>query len=807
MADINPEAEKALEALTKLYPELNRFIDRTQQLNKYFNKTGKSVNDFFMDIDKTTKGLKLLGGDGIGKFARGLKQGFESINQTKEALDEFDAVIKAEKDESIKLTLEKKRETLAAKVAAETNKAIAADVAKAMSKNLVNGVANTAGSFVKGLQGNASATELSTTLMTGAIDMATGAASTAGQGISKMGDTALALGKPGSKLQIMGAAASLAGSALSAMSEGAGKLAKFGIEVLAKEVEKTVTAFNTMSASGAMFANGMTGMRNAANSAGLTVEQFSKIVQANSDSLAGSGLGVGEATRKMGQVSAELDKTVGKSGQSLRTELLKLGVSFEEQAALSAEVMADMRRGRSSQLGDNKAIAQQTAEYASSLKTIAAITGEDAKGKMQEQRRAATQVAFRLKLQELEQKQPGITQKMLASMATMDETSRTALMQQMTIGAVTDKAANVMMSGSEAYSQKINGMATLAESGAFTTEAAQRIQAEANDKMQGDLANFREIGIAGMTGALGDLNNAISGQIVNMDKVTVTAVESSQRLVDQQKATTDTLTTQTIAAAEAAQKLKTALEETLTPAIAKFADISAKMLEAVQKQLAELGIGGAGGKKEGPSTWEKIKSAGAGAIGGATTGAMAGAAIGGTVGTAIVPLAGTAVGGLGMGAAGGIIGGVTGAIKGWFDAKEGKARGGIAEGPTSGYLEKLHGNEAVIPLDGGRSVPVSLDLNGIGKSLAEMVSSMAKGSSNSSVMSKDTDVSLGSAFPRLNMAAGMAAGALGNLFGSGSKSTDSTNIMQEQISLLNEIKEILASSKDIQQQYVYNTYS
>lgn len=778
MADINPEAEKALEALTKLYPELNRFIDRTQQLNKYFNKTGKSVNDFFMDIDKTTKGLKLLDKDGIGKFARGMKQGFESINKTKEVLDELDEVIRAEKDESVKLTLEKKRETLAAKVSAETNKAIAADVAKAMTKNLVNGVASTAGQFVKGLQGNASATELSTSLMTGAIDMAAGAASSAGQGVSKMGDTAMALGKPGGKLAIVGAAASLAGSALSAMAEGAGKLAKFGVEVLSKEVEKTVTAFNTMSASGAMFANGMTGMRNAANSAGLTVEQFSKVVAANSDALAGSGLGVGEATKKMGQVSSELDKTVGSSGKSLRRELMQLGLSFEEQAALSAEVMADMRRGRSTLLGDNKAIAQQTAEYAGNLKTIAAITGEDAKSKMQEQRRAATQVAFRLKLQELEQKQPGITQKMLASMATMDETSRTALMQQMTVGAVVDKSANVMMAGSEAYQQKIMGMANLAESGAFTTEAAQRIQAEANDKMQGDLRNFREIGIAGMTGSLTDLNNAISGQITNMDKVTVAAVESSQRLVEQQKSSTDTLTSQTMAAADAAQKLKTSLEQTLTPAIAQFAKVSAEMLGAVQKQLAELGLGGKPGEAAGPGLWDKIKGAGAGAL----ERGMQGATVGGIAGT-VVPGLGNAAGSAG----GAVIGAIGGAIEGWFKAKEGKAIGGIAEGPKSGYLEKLHGNEAVIPLGDNRSVPVNLDISGISKTLAEMASGIAGGSLKSAI-------------------AGTSPAGPGSIFTSDAVAGDSTSIMQEQVSLLNEIKDILTASNSLQQQYVYNTY-
>lgn len=788
MAEMNDEQLKQfLENFQKLNPAAEKFINLQGKMNKLFERGEKGLAKQLEEIDKYTKSMKLLSGDTLGKFTKSIKEGFGNITDFKDALDELDEQIKNTEDSFEKQELAASREAMARRASTVAMQAAAIDFSKAIGKNVISGITATTGKFITGLQNNASATELSSTLMSGAVDMAAGSASAAGQGIAKMGDTAMALAKPGSKLQILGAAASLAGSALSGMAEGAGKLAKFGIEVLSKEVEKTVTAYNNMSAAGAMFADGMTGMRNAANSAGLTVDQFSKVVVANADALAGTGLGVGEASKKMGAVSDEMSKTVGSSGKSLRRELLQLGVSFEEQAALSAEVMADMRRGRSSQLGDNKAIAQQTAEYAGSLKTIAAITGEDAKSKMAEQRRNATQVAFRLKLQELEQKQPGITQKMLASMATMDETSRTALMQQMTIGAVVDKSANVMMAGSEAYSQKINGMAELAESGQFTTERAQQIQAEANDKMQGDLKNFREIGIAGMTGSLTDLNNAISGQIANMDKVTVAAVESSQKLVEAQKASTDKLTEQTMAAAEAAQNLKVQLEQVLTPAIAKFSEVSAAMLGAVQKQLAELGLSSGGGGSSGPSFWDKLKSAGAGAIGGATTGAMAGGAIGGTVGTAIVPLAGTAIGGLGMGAAGGIIGGIAGAISGWFDAKEGKARGGIAEGPTSGYLEKLHGDEAVIPLSDGRTVPVSLDISGIGKTLAEMVSGIAGGSLKTA-------------------AAGGAAGGSGSIFTSDSVTNDSTGMMQEQIALLNEIKEILSNSNSLQQQYVYNTY-
>ena len=69
-----------------------------------------------------------------------------------------------------------------------------------------------------------------------------------------------------------------------------------------------------------------------------------------------------------------------------------------------------------------------------------------------------------------------------------------------------------------------------------------------------------------------------------MDKVTAAAVESSQRLVDLQKTTTDKLTSEVMGAAEAAQDLKLQLQNVLTLAIAQFATVSNSMLTAVQKQ-------------------------------------------------------------------------------------------------------------------------------------------------------------------------------------------------------------------------------
>jgi hypothetical protein len=40
--------------------------------------------------------------------------------------------------------------------------------------------------------------------------------------------------------------------------------------------------------------------------------------------------------------------------------------------------------------------------------------------------------------------------------------------------------------------------------------------------------------------------------------------------------------------------------------------------------------------------------------------------------------------------------------------RSGYAGGGVASGPGSGYLAKLHGTEAIVPLGNDRSIPVQL---------------------------------------------------------------------------------------------------
>jgi hypothetical protein len=109
------------------------------------------------------------------------------------------------------------------------------------------------------------------------------------------------------------------------------------------------------------------------------VDQYSRVVQANSRALGDSGVGVAEGAAAMGRVGKIFDQNGGK----VRTELRNLGYGLEEQAALTAQTMANMRRSAGGKSTD-AAVAEQTQKYAENLRTIAQITGEDAAAKVKQ---------------------------------------------------------------------------------------------------------------------------------------------------------------------------------------------------------------------------------------------------------------------------------------------------------------------------------------------------------------------------------------------------------------------------------------
>lgn len=646
---------------------------------------------------KQTKSI--VSSNALGGLVKGIKGNFAGLADISTDLRVLDSVIEKTTDAEEKRVLGIRREELVRKSINSMLLGSAVDFAGSIRKLAITGIADTTGKFVKGLQDNSSATSLSSTLMTGAVDIATGAVSQTGQALGKAGEV---VSNFGGKAKFAGLAAQGLGMALTAFGETANKVAKFGIEVLSKEVEKTVKAFNDSSAAGALFTDGMTGMRQAANSAGLNLEQFSNVLKRNSEDLGRSGLGVTEGIRTVGRVSKEL-KTSGISAQ-----LQKLGFGFEEQADLIAETTANMRRSAGGTSSDAE-IATQTAKYAENLRTIAAITGEDAKKKTEEVKAQNQILAFQ---QEMARKSPEQRAQIDAAMATMTEIEKKNFRDRMVFGSVINKEGAVYEATMAGAREKGQRQLELVEQNLLTAESNAKLNAEFGPILRQSGLNNRAIGAAALAGkgGLESLAKATLDAINQSNIYTDEAVKNGKIVVRDQKNTSDDLTESLMSAADAAQELKVSLEEELTPAIGMFADVSKKMLQVVKDQLKDLNLSGE--DEETPKTKKEKWADRAGKV---SRGALeyGGAAIGG-VAASLIP------GAQGWGS---ILGATAGQQGGKMLADliglPKFAQGGITKGLS---LAGESGPEAVIPLPDNRKVPVQLDMSGFNDSIARLSS-------------------------------------------------------------------------------------
>ena len=777
MAELSPDTEKALEALSKIYPELEGLLKTSKSLSKQWAKQFTwSEQNWPKEkalLEQHIKQIKLVSGpDGMTKFANALKGGTAHLDKYKAQLEQLDNAIEelaktAEESGtgSKRQQLEELRNQMAMKIAGAEFRADLRKTGGVLTSALGSALTQTIGKFTSGLQGNASATELTTTLMNGAVDAATAGTDALGKTVSGTGSILSSSTNP--RLKVLGAVADVAGGAIGSMGQAAGKLAKFGIEILSKEVERTVKAFNETSAAGALFADGMTGMRNASAAAGLTTDQFAAVVKNNADSLAASGLGVTGGAKAIGDAMR-----VG--GGVAKKQLLNLGYSFEEQAGLYAETAAAMRRTAGGKSSD-AAVAEQTMKYAENLRLIAAITGEDAKRKTAEAKQQNQILAFQ---QQLAGKSAEQRAQIDAAMATMTEVEKKNFRDRVVLGTVINKEGAIYEATVAGAKEKADAILALYNNNALTADANFKLTAQYGEQIKSSIMSNKEFAIAGMVagGVIGEVSASQLAAVNQANMTTEEARAAAKKNLEAQKNANDVLTKNVTDAAVAAQDLKIAVQETLLPAIADFAKVSAAMLKSMQEMVA-----GAMGASKGESLWEKTKRVSTAGVAGAFAGGTAGAMTGLTVGS-VVPGAGTAIGGIGLGAAGAILGGLTAAIKEAFWGEPGKALGGISEGPSSGYMEKLHGVEAVVPLSAGRSIPV--DISGMGAALRDMALQ------NTSPIA----------------APGLVSGSMGSSMNTAFASSRESS-GQEHILLLREIREILTNSKDLQQQFVQNTYA
>jgi len=240
------------------------------------------------------------------------------------------------------------------------------------------------------------------------------------------------------------------------VSEGAQKL----MPILNAEVKKMADSFKTASNSGLIFADGISGLKNAAGEAGLTTGIFADAIKQNSEAVSIFGGNVTAGAKKIGQITKLIDTG----------SLQKLGFTLDEIPGLIAQTGARLRR--SGITGDAE-VAQATMDYAKNLRTIADLTGKDAKTLMDKQDVAEQDLAYQ---QFLADKTPEQANAIRQQMMALPESVQ-AMAKEMMIsgGQLTSDTTNLTAQQIPAYKAMADAAYAAANSGTASAQMGIKI--------------------------------------------------------------------------------------------------------------------------------------------------------------------------------------------------------------------------------------------------------------------------------------------------------------------------------------------
>ena len=262
---------------------------------------------------------------------------------------------------------------------------------------------------------------------------------------------------------------------------------------------------------GAVITNGFDGMNKSLRGSRYTVEDYTAIVKASGQQLAGTGMGVGEASMMIGRVGKVLKDT------KLDRAMLALGFSYQEQGQIMAQVMADMRRRDPTAVLNDKEVAQRTKQYAHDLAVLSDITGKDAKAKMEQSRKMSGQLAFQQYLQGLG-KNGAMVEK---AMATLSPQIQQNMMDMANFGSVINKQGAIMTAANPALDSMQRELFAAMNAGVLNNDMAIKIQGKYSASVNEGMLSNRGLALAmaapeSKLAALGDASVTVREDIIQM---------------------------------------------------------------------------------------------------------------------------------------------------------------------------------------------------------------------------------------------------------------------------------------------------
>jgi hypothetical protein len=161
-----------------------------------------------------------------------------------------------------------------------------------------------------------------------------------------------------------------------------------GAKIVVEQLDATAKTFNAMSASGALVADGMTGLSRQFTTAGLNLQQFQKVVGQNAVALA-------RFRGVAGEGAEEFSKAVGNLTQKQDTDLRKIGMSAEDIAGTTAAFVTQQTRLGKSQSMSTEQLTAGAKQYALELDQLSKVTGMSREAIQKQQDAALSESKFR----------------------------------------------------------------------------------------------------------------------------------------------------------------------------------------------------------------------------------------------------------------------------------------------------------------------------------------------------------------------------------------------------------------------------
>jgi hypothetical protein len=673
-------AEIDTDSLRRFAEELNKTTLSESQKNKLLEICSKKLNLFDRSLTNVV--------DSLEELEQEVKDGTKTYKDVGGDLKYYQKEINKLTDATKKHEAQEKLNQLASKATGQVLGDLGKDIVKVGIGAAFNYFKNQLMTGVRGIMGDGSPFQVAADLQTAAIDSGAQAA----QGIAGAAQTAGAalMMIPHPASMVVGGLLELGGALLDFGAKQTAEALKFQVEVVSKQLEKTYTAFKTATASGALFADGLTGLVKSAHAAGLDTATFANVLKTNAAELAHSGMGVSGG-------ADFIAKAMKKGGDSARNGLLNLGFSLEEQVGLYAETTARLKRYGAAITPDK--VASETQKYAENLRLISALTGEDAKAKIKQSEEQNKVLAFQ---QYLAGKTPEQQRAINEAMALMTEQEKKNLRERAVFGGqVVSQEGALYETLYDGTKQKGEAVFKALENNELTAKSVAEANAQYRDQINKSVLAQKEVGQAALLG----INPAIQGvatagvELIEQGRMqTKESVKNAEELVKKQKETQDKLTEGVNASVVALNNLKKDIEDLLLPKIKDFATAVPKILEGFRKKMEDLGLLDKADAKKPPDFTPS--NSGNKSVDDAINW--------------IASLGDTDLGKLGK----------------WFSAHLSGdnvyADGGIAQGSTKGFAATLHGTEAVVPLPDGKTIPVNLNA----QSIAEALTMASKGPTN-----------------------------------------------------------------------------